>query len=127
MQLVRRSVFVIAGLAALAATCACRPAAPAPSGREALASAVSTTLPFHARLSGGFAPSKVGPTRAAGDRPVELSPDTRIAIALLEKRATENPTPQAQADLGVGYLIQGDIDKAIATIEDAASQMTTAS
>src|SRR6185436_17521590 len=27
MQLVRRSVFVIAGLAALAATCACRPAA----------------------------------------------------------------------------------------------------
>lgn len=123
MRLLRRSVFVIAGLAAIAA---CRPAAPVPSGREALASAVSTTLPFHARLSGGFAPSKVGPTRAAGDRAPELSPDTRIAIALLEKRAIETPTPQALADLGVGYLVQGDIDRAITTIEDAASQMTTA-
>ena len=71
-------------------TGACRPATPAPSGREALASAVSTTLPFQARLSGGFAPSTAGPTRAAGDRAPELSPDTRIAIALLEKRATEN-------------------------------------
>ena len=34
--------------------------------------------------------------------------------------------PQALADLGVGYLIQGDIDRAITTIEDAASQMTAA-
>ena len=117
---------VIGALAALAATGACRRDAPAPSGRQALATAVSTTLPFNARLSGGFAPSKAGPTRAAGDRAPDLSPDTRIAIALLEKRAIESPTPQAQADLGVGYLIQGDIDRAITTIEDAASQMTTA-
>ena len=58
MRLPRRSAFVIAGLTALArAAGACRPATPAPSGREALASAVSTTLPFQARLSGGFAPS----------------------------------------------------------------------
>ena len=118
--------FVIGALAALFATGACRRDAPAPSGREALASAVSTTLPFNARLSGGFAPSKLGPTRGAGDRAPELSPDTRIAIALLEKRAIETPTPQAQADLGVGYLIQGDLDRAITTIEDAASQMTAA-
>ena len=105
---------------------ACGPAAPAPSTREALATAVSTTLPFEARLSGGFAPSKVGPTRAAGDRAPELSPDTRIAIALLEKRAIEDPTPAALADLGVGYLVQGDVDRAITTIEDAASQDTNA-
>src|SRR6188508_1722725 len=127
MRLPGPSALVIAGLAALAAaTGACRAATPAPSGRQALASAVSTTLPFRARLSGGFAPSKVGPTRAAGDRAPELSPDTRIAIALLEKRAIETPTPEALADLGVGYLIQGDIDRAITTIEDAASQMTAA-
>jgi CHAT domain-containing protein len=88
--------------------------------------AVADTLPFQARLSGGFAPSKRGPTRAAADRAPELSPDTRIAIAVLEKRAIENPTPETQADLGVGYLIQGDIDRAITTIEDAASQMTAA-
>jgi CHAT domain-containing protein len=103
---------------------ACRRETPAPSGRGALASAVSTTLPFQARLSGGFAPSTGGPKRAADDRAPELSPDTRIAIALLEKRATETPTPQALADLGVGYLVQGDVDRAIATIADAASQMT---
>ena len=127
MRLPGHSALVIAGLGALAAaTGACRAATLAPSARDALASAVSTTLPFHARLSGGFAPSTVGPTRAAGGRAAELSPDTRIAIALLEKRAIESPTPEALADLGVGYLIQGDVDRAIATIEDAASQMTAA-
>ena len=45
---------------------------------------------------------------------------------MLEKRAIETPTPDALADLGVGYLIQGDIDRAITTIEDAASQMNAA-
>jgi CHAT domain-containing protein len=115
------------GLGALVCTVgACRPVTAPPTGRDALAEAVADTLPFQARLSGGFAPSKRGPTRAAGDRAPELSPDTRIAIALLEKRAIENPTPETQADLGVGYLVQGDIDRAISTIEDAASQMTAA-
>lgn len=127
MRLPGGAALAIVGISVVScAATACRLWTPAPSGREALASAVSTTLPFQARLSGGFAPSKVGPTRAAGDRAPELSPDTRIAIALLEKRANDNPTPAALADLGVGYLIQGDIDRAIATIEDAASQMTVA-
>ena len=127
MRLPRRAALAIVGISAVTcAASACRLWTPAASGREALASAVSTTLPFQARLSGGFAPSNAGPTRAAGDRIPELSPDTRIAIALLEKRATESPTPEALADLGVGYLVQGDIDRAIATIEDAASQMTAA-
>jgi CHAT domain-containing protein/tetratricopeptide (TPR) repeat protein len=127
MRLPRRTALVMSvGIVALACfTSACRPARPAPSGRDALAEAVADTLPFQARLSGGFAPSRRGPTRAAGDR-AELSPDARIAIALLEKRAIETPTPEALADLGVGYLIQGDIDRAITTIEDAASQMTAA-
>jgi CHAT domain-containing protein/predicted negative regulator of RcsB-dependent stress response len=126
MRLPRRAALGIIGIIAVGAASACQLWRPEPSGREALASAVSTTLPFQARLSGGFAPSKVGPTRAAGDRAPALSPDTRIAIALLEKRATENPTPEALADLGIGYLVQGDIDRAIATIEDAASQLTAA-
>ena len=91
-----------------------------------MAAAVGDTLPFRARLSGGFAPSKQGPTRAAGDRAPDLSPDMRIALALLEKRATENPSPEALADLGLAQLIQGDIDRAISTIEDAASQGTNA-
>jgi CHAT domain-containing protein/tetratricopeptide (TPR) repeat protein len=123
----RGRALVAVGLGVLAmAAGACRPAAAPPSGREALAVAVADTLPFQARLSGGFAPSKRGPMRAAGDGPPALSPDTRIAIALLEKRAIETPTPEALADLGVGYLVQGDIDRAITTIEDAASQMNAA-
>jgi CHAT domain-containing protein len=126
MRLPRRTALVMSvGTVALVFTGACRPAAPPPSGRQALAGAVADTLPFQARLSGGFAPSKRGPTRAAGDR-ADLSPDTRIAIALLEKRAIETPTPEALADLGVGYLVQGEIDRAITTIEDAASQGTNA-
>ncbi len=126
MRLPRRSACVLIAMAVLALLAgACQRAAVPPGDREALAAAVSTTLPFSARLSGGFAPSKQGPTRAAGDRP-ELSPDTRIAIALLEKRAVETPTPAALADLGVAYLIQGDVDRAIATIEDAASQQAAA-
>ena len=122
----RRRWHVTAGLIALAvAISACRPAT-APSGREAVASAVGDTLPFQSRISGGFIPSKRGPTRAAGDRPVDLSPDTRIAIALIEKRAIESPAPEVLADLGVAYLIQGDVDRAITTLDDAASQLNTA-
>jgi tetratricopeptide (TPR) repeat protein len=123
MRLPRRRARVTAGLGALLLTmAACRSTTAPHSGREAVAAAVGDALPFTARLSGGFRPSKRGPTREAGDRPVELSPDARIAIALLEKRANEDPTPAALADLGLAYLIQGDIDRAIATIEDAASQ-----
>jgi CHAT domain-containing protein len=104
------------------AVSACRPATP--SGREALAAAVSTSLPFSARLSGGFAPSTRGTTRA-GEAPA-LSPDTRIAIALLEKRLAEEPSPSALADVGVGYLIQGDVDRAIAVLGDAAERAQSA-
>ena len=123
MRLPRRAATLtaVAGLLACAVV-ACRPAPGDPAAtRDALRDAVATGLPFDARLSGGFAPS-TGPSRAGGDRAKELSPDTRIAIALLEKRAGETSTPQALADLGVAYLVQGDIDRAIATINDAASQ-----
>ena len=122
----RPEIVASVGIVALAfVASACQPFTPA-SSREALARAVADTLPFQARISGGFAPSKYRATRAAGDPAPELSPDARIAIALLEKRAAETATPQAGADLGVGYLIQGDVDRAIATLADAASQMTAA-
>lgn len=127
MRLPRRSALVMAALGALIlALGACRQAGAPPSGREAIAAAVGDTLPFRSRLSGGFIPSTKGPTRAAGDRPVELSPDARIAIALIEKRAIESPTPTSMHDLGVAYLVQGDIDRAITTLDDAATQLNTA-
>ena len=123
MRLARRTALVIsAGTVALAfLASACRPAIP-PSAREALAAAVSDTLTFPARLSGGFVPAKQVTIRNAADTSPSLTPDTRIAIAQLEKRATDDPTPAARAALGVGYLIQGDVDRAVSTIEDAASQ-----
>jgi CHAT domain-containing protein len=123
MRPLRRGARITAGLVLLVISmAACRTATAPPSGRAAVAAAIGDTLPFRARLSGGFAPSKQGPTRAAGDRALELSPDARIALAMLEKRAKDNPTPAALADLGLAQLIQGDIDRAITTIADAASQ-----
>ena len=123
MRLPGRSARATAALAVVLWTMsACQSNTAAPSGRAALAAAVGDTLPFNARISGGFKPSRHGAARAAGDRAPELSPDTRIAIALLEKRATEDPSPASQADLGVGYLVQGQIDRAITTLEDAASR-----
>lgn len=124
MRLPRRSPLVTVGLGALALVVgACRPATTPPSERKALAEAVGSNLPFQSRLSGGFVPSTQRVTRSAGDGARELSPDTRIAIAVLEKRASASPSPEAQADLGVAYLVQGDVDRAITTLEDAASQL----
>lgn len=127
MRLPRRTALVMSvGTVVLAVVVsACRPVASPPSGRAALAAAVANTLPTQARLSGGFAPSKHEPRRAT-DAMQELSPDTRIAIAMLEKRADESATPDALADLGVAYLVQGDVDRAITTLDDAASQQTAA-
>lgn len=127
MRLPRRTALVTVGFGALAfAMIACRPAPAPPSGKEAIAAAVGDTLPFESRLSGGFVPSKKGPTRAAGDHAVDLSPDARIAIAQIEKRAIDLPTPDVMADLGVAYLVQGDIDRAITMLDDAASQLNAA-
>lgn len=87
-----------------------------------LASAVGPTLPFQARLTGGFAPSQ-GPTvlRSEGAASTRLSPDTRIAIAQIEKRAAADPSVESLAALGVAYLVQGDLDRSISTLQDAAS------
>jgi CHAT domain-containing protein len=115
---------VVCGAIVVLAMSACRPAPP--SGRAALAAAVSTTLPFDARLSGGFAPGSANTTRSASGVTSELSPDTKIAIALLEKRLAEEPSPDALADVGVAYLVQGDVDRAINLLGDAAKQTRSA-
>src|SRR4051812_26206507 len=88
-----------------------------------LAAAVGSDYEFDARLTGGFLPRGEAATRrsatsAAGDR---LSPDVRIAIARLEKRAAVDQTPRALAALGVAYLVGGNVDRSIATLEDVTS------
>lgn len=123
MRLPRRTAIVcFLALLSWSLVGACRPATPVDGGREALAAAVGDTLPLGGRLSGGFRPSARIATRAAANAAPALSPDVRIAIAQLEKRATAEDTPSALADVGVAYLVQGDIDRAITTLEDATAQ-----
>lgn len=125
MRLPRRSALLTLGLAA-SGVMACRPDTAPPSGRAALAAAVADTLPFEARLSGGFRPA-TPITKRRADGASDLSPDTRIAIATLEKRATDLAAPEALADVGIAYLVQGDVDRAITTLDDAAVHLNTAS
>jgi tetratricopeptide (TPR) repeat protein len=64
------------------------------------------------RLSGGF---KYGPppspTRGSGDRGV--SPDVRIAVANLEKIASQQDSARHRAALGDAYIAMGEFDRAI--------------
>jgi hypothetical protein len=91
-----------------------------------LAAAVGSQLPFEVRLSGGFHPPSASMIRRAGAPPAPLPPDARIAIARLEKRAEADDRPQLQAALGVAYLVDGDVDRGVATLENAVSRQPTA-
>src|SRR6266851_6366536 len=93
-----------------------------------LASAIGSDHEFDARLTGGFLPRGETATRRSATTPGErLSPDARIAIARLEKQAAVDQTPRALAALGVAYLVGGDIDRSIATLEDVTSLADDAS
>jgi tetratricopeptide (TPR) repeat protein len=78
------------------------------------------TRPVEGRLTGGF---KYAPppstTRGAIDR--RVSPDLRIAAAKLETLSTDEETPAHFAAAGVAYLAIGELDKAIAALQRAAS------
>ena len=93
---------------------------------KALVTAVGSSLAFEPRLTGGFEPPLDGPLRGS-DTDVELSPDVRIAIAEIEKRALADPSVDTLSLLGVALLVHGDIDRAIATLEDAAAEAKRAS
>ena len=85
-----------------------------------LASSIGSSLPFEARLSGGFAPPAYRTVRRS-DSSGSLPPDARIAIANLEKQTVLNPSPRAFADLAVAYLVQGDVDRSVGLLEASAS------
>lgn len=89
---------------------------------RALVAAVGTERPIEARLSGGF---EYGPLRAvrggpAAARPV--SPDVRIAVARSEQRAMGRRTPETLQSLGVGYLVMGEVERAVPLLEQAVEQ-----
>jgi CHAT domain-containing protein len=91
-----------------------------------LAAAVGSDLPFEARPSGGFAPPLRHALRSSETPGVPLSPDARIAIAELEKRAAADQRPDVLAAVGVAYLVNGDVDRAISTLEDVAQTLKSA-
>lgn len=92
--------------------------------REALVAAVASepTRPVEGRLTGGFPYAPVRPvTRGPGDG--TSAPDVTIAAAEIEKATGERPPASDRALLGVAYLVVGDADKAIASLEAAIEQM----
>ena len=94
------------------------------SDLRALVAAVGTDRTFEARLSGGFEYGPVrGPVRGSDGAPT--SPDLRIAIATIEKEAVRRRTDQNLHELGVAYLVAGDVGPAISTLEATANRTNT--
>jgi CHAT domain-containing protein/tetratricopeptide (TPR) repeat protein len=120
----RRPAIALLGVlaAAIAATWAWSAREAGRGYRQQLAQAIGDELPFPARLSGGFAPGQRPALRSGAETPAVLSPDARIALATLERAVDGDASAQAKADLGVAYLIQGELDRAISLLHDAASE-----
>ena len=92
---------------------------------RALVAAVGTDRTFEPRLSGGFVYGPVrGPVRGAEG--ATASPDVRIAIASIEKETVRRQTAKNLHELGIAYLVAGDVPRAISTLEDAANRTNTA-
>jgi tetratricopeptide (TPR) repeat protein len=72
--------------------------------------------PSEGRLTGGFeyAPP---PSPIRAEAPVEAPPEVRIAVAAIEREARRRPTVESEQALGVAYLVNGDVDQAIETLE----------
>lgn len=80
---------------------------------DQLVASVGTARTLEPRLSGGYAYAPLrGVVRGRNDA-VNLSPDTRIAIAEIEKAFASRPVAASAA------LIGGDADRAIAILESA--------
>jgi tetratricopeptide (TPR) repeat protein len=95
------------------------------SDLRALVAAVGADRSFEPRLSGGFVYGPVrGPVR--GGEGAVASPDVRIAVASIEKEATRRRTPERLHELGIAYLVTGDMPRAIVTLEDAANRTSSA-
>jgi CHAT domain-containing protein/Flp pilus assembly protein TadD len=77
----------------------------------------TASRPIVARLTGfRYAPPPSG-DRTIGTR--DAPPDVRIAIARIEKRASEHVDASSEAGLGVAYAVAGSVDKAVVLLERA--------
>jgi tetratricopeptide (TPR) repeat protein len=90
---------------------------------QALVAAVGTERPIEARLSGGFAYGPLrGPVRTGTASTQTASADVRIAVARSEKVLAAHRSAQTLHVFGVASVIVGEIDRAIALLEQAADQ-----
>jgi CHAT domain-containing protein/tetratricopeptide (TPR) repeat protein len=87
-----------------------------------LVKAVGTYRPLEARLTGGFAYGPLqAPSRSAGGSQ-ELSPDLRIAVARIEKRAARSRSDSDWVALGTSYLLSGELEKGLGFLEAAVAE-----
>jgi tetratricopeptide (TPR) repeat protein len=88
-----------------------------------LVAAVGTDRTIEPRLTGGFAHGPLrGALRSSETTGMNLSPDVRIAAAEIEKTTGGQQSAGAKQARGIASLIVGDIDRAVATLEEAAAQ-----
>lgn len=87
-------------------------------GLVAAASTQPTRL-VEGRLSANFPYAPPPSATRSNDDPEATPPDIRIAAAELEKRVTENDTPESRAAAALGYLAVGRVDRAVAELERA--------
>jgi tetratricopeptide (TPR) repeat protein len=87
---------------------------------QTLVAAVGTDRTIEPRVTGGFAygPMRTVRSGEAGDS--SLGPDIRIAVASIEKETADDRDAEALHARGIAFLVTGDIERAIATLEAGA-------
>ena len=84
-----------------------------------LARAIGSYRTIEPRLTGGFIFGPLrGQIRSSAVRQ-DVSPDVRIAIAQIEKRAARSTSAADWAALGTSYLVTGDLEKGVEFLEAA--------
>jgi CHAT domain-containing protein len=95
-----------------------------PSLLADLARAMGTKRFIEPRVTGGFQHSRLIVLRS-GERPQGLdahSPAVLAAVARVRERAEKDSSAEAQGALGVTYLVSGDVNAALRTLESAIEQ-----
>ena len=88
----------------------------------ALVAAVGTDRTIEPRLTGGFVHGRFrGPVRSSEVAQRELTPDVRIAAAVIEKETGSLQSAEALHVRGVALLVIGEVERAVATLETASS------
>ncbi len=115
-----------AGLAAAAALVLAVSGSLTSSGRDVpdltpLQASLATQRTVEPRLTGGFAHAPLRATLRSADAVADVSPEVRIAAALVEKETGTRQTPGALHARGLAWLVAGDVDRAVASLEAAAA------